>query len=533
MSPTMGPGAGTGDIAHMARIGQCSRFAVSPETGLPSDTLHSVLKANGLPPLSAKQDRLLSVARDLTLLVKFNVEEIERTVHATLRFVYYMYLIESCKGKGGFAECEFQFRRWWIRSAYREEDIGLTLDVPKGEAMSLNCNKIKAHAESLDASGTVLKFCVYYDIARVLLAQSEYQQALSMFQQCQAIDPQRCKPEKFGLSGHNTRPSVDEYVDACKEIVFNSDADTDMAEDIQQTRSDKIASLVDSGDYQQAMVECMLDILEKGGSSDGFAWLLDIHPKIVSFCAKQTAAAAESIHSALVDAAGAWLQQQQLADEDRVRCLDQARVIASFLTGHGSVYAPVAATDMQLDADSWRSRQATIPESQMQAHELVSAQVTTTQLALLRLSCGYLAGLRLLEKEQYKEAQVWFSRALAEISEFVPATPQVTNPIMAAALEKEEALKASLVAQVSVHAKLAALFYQLEQGTDIADVADDIGSIIEDQVPIRFEFLEGLSLICLRQGNNNVFTNLVGAIAASPKLYQQLPEIHIALLQIA
>ncbi|KAJ1949478.1 hypothetical protein FBU59_001127 [Linderina macrospora] len=517
----------------MVRIGQCSRFTVSPETGLPSEPLRSVLKANNLPTLSAKQDRLLSVARDLTLLVKFNVEEIERTVHATLRFIYYMHLVESCRGEDGYAECEFQFRRWWVRSAYREEDIGLTLEVPKDASMALNCDKIRTHAESLDDSGKLLKFCIFYDIARVYLAQGEYQQALEMFQQCQAIDPQKCKPEKFGLSGRSARPSVDEYVEACTEIISNTDTDADMTEGDTQTYSDKVASLVDAGDYQSALTECLLHILENDALGDNFSWLLDIQPKLIIFCAKQTISAIESIRSTLIDAAGAWLEHRQLADADRDRLLGRAQVITSFLTGHSAIPAPVVAAGMQIDADSWRSKQGTIPESQIQAHDFVSANVTTMQLAMLRLSYGYLVGLRLLEKEQYKEAQVWFSRAHTEIAEFEPATPQATNPIMAAALEKEEALKASLIAQVSVHAKLAALFYQLEQGTDIDDVADDIDSILEDQAPIRFEFMESLSLICLRQGNNSVFTSLVGAIAANPKLYQQLPEIHIALLQIA
>ncbi|KAJ2835296.1 hypothetical protein FBU31_001663, partial [Coemansia sp. 'formosensis'] len=57
-SPCNG-GVGPGDISHISRMGQCSRFSVSPATGLPSDNLAAVLKVNELPEFSARQERLL------------------------------------------------------------------------------------------------------------------------------------------------------------------------------------------------------------------------------------------------------------------------------------------------------------------------------------------------------------------------------------------------------------------------------------------------------------------------------------------
>ncbi|KAJ2431662.1 hypothetical protein GGF41_000437, partial [Coemansia sp. RSA 2531] len=176
-SPSSGV-ASSGDISHISRMGQCSRFSVSPGTGLPSDSLAAVLKINELPELSTRQERLLMVAKQLGSLLKFDVEEVESAVHATIRFMYYLNLLPFNVGdEGGHIpdDTRFQIHRWIVRSAYREEDIGLSMEVERSKAMDISCRELSAYAAALtesDQPSGNLKFRVTYDLARLYLAQS-------------------------------------------------------------------------------------------------------------------------------------------------------------------------------------------------------------------------------------------------------------------------------------------------------------------------------------------------------------------------
>ncbi|KAJ2323674.1 hypothetical protein GGI00_005557, partial [Coemansia sp. RSA 2681] len=130
-----GVGASSADVSNISRMAQCSRFSVSPATGLPSDNLAAVLKLNDLPELSARQARLLAAAKQLCSLLRFDVEEVESAVHATIRFMYYLNLLPSDSTGDISSDTRLQIHRWIVRSAYREEDIGLSMEVERTPAM--------------------------------------------------------------------------------------------------------------------------------------------------------------------------------------------------------------------------------------------------------------------------------------------------------------------------------------------------------------------------------------------------------------
>ncbi|KAI8320426.1 hypothetical protein GQ54DRAFT_312701 [Martensiomyces pterosporus] len=577
ISPSVG-GLDTTDIKSISRIGQCSRFSMSPDTGLPKERLAAVIKSSELPELSARQQRLLSVARDLAALVGFDVEEVEMAVHATIRFIYYLHLLETATDDEHRSECEFQYRRWTVRSAYREEDIGLTMEVAHSSAMQVNCRKLEAYAESLDQSNEQaksLKYRVAYDLARVYLAQSEFARALDMFRQCQQIDPMKGRTDKFGLASRQGKPSVDEYVASCAAIVQSLSDNSQSAADTggshgelepPRSRHEQMMSLVAAGEYSDALSQCLIAALEEEAnrnsySENSYSWLLCIHPKLLHHCAKQTPSDIDEIRNALFDTAAAWIESAiesgMLGADDRDEMETRATAVIMFVTGDAgltslgpamapSAYGPrtdstsgASSTEATMlvdsgdDANLQERQRATIAEDQQMARESLSFETPKAPLAMLKVSYSYLSGLRLLEKEQYGEAQIWFSRASSEIEAFPTGPQAASGPVMASQAEKDRALKVALTSQVAVHTKLAQLFYQIEQGAEVDDLSEDIDGILEAQTPVRFEFLEHLVLICLRQDNKSVFTSLVSTIATNQKLYQQLPEIHITLLQVA
>ncbi|KAJ2322838.1 hypothetical protein IWW51_004043, partial [Coemansia sp. RSA 2702] len=507
-----------------------------------------VLKAQELPPLSARQERLLGVADKLTELIGFDVEDIEASVHATIRFVYYLHLLESSGGKECANEHQFQYRRWTVRAAYREEEVGLTMQVESSAAIDANCAHLKSCIDALDESepqARLLKFRTTYDLARVFLAQSRFEDALALFRECQRIEPGRCKPDRFALSGRQAKPCIDEYATACATIV-QSTRETEYAETptgefgtmsiSDQQRSDYITELISEKKYDQALKECLTDALSSPESA-GWSWIDSIHPQLLHYCARQPAESTGRIKQLLSDATAAWIEakggHEGLSAENIEELERRAATIEMFIIGDSSLeFMQVPDTETAADADSSQC-QNTIVESQMLASEILALDVTKPALAMLQLSYCYLAGLWMLEKEQYQQAQVWFVRGQDAAKQFPAAQQQTAGPVMAQNAEKDKALKAALEAQVDVHARLADVCYQIEEGAEINDLSEDIDSILDAQVPIRFEFLEHFIVACLRQGNTSVFTRLVGAIATNQKLYQQLPEIHLALLQIA
>ncbi|KAJ2080698.1 hypothetical protein H4R24_002889 [Coemansia sp. RSA 988] len=547
------------DINSVRRIGQCSIFTMSPETGLPTEKLGDVLKSNGLPALSSRQERLLSIADNLTMLIGFEVEEIELAIHATIRFMYYMHLLES----SNVDENQYQYRRWIVRAAYREEEIGLTMDVENDPALEVNCNQLLSHIQSLnesDVTARLIKFKTCYDLARIYLAQSHFAQALDMFRECQRINPQRCKPDKFGLQvRQRSKPSIDEYVDACEIIVQTTSTDIIDSAHLLPDQSDAksplvvtvqdnahITELIDTKDYDQALNLNLTTILDGAGQDTGSIlndtqWMMRIHPRLLGHCARLPLVESRRTSRMLANAAAEWAaaksdsnKQNYVPDTETLqRC---AETIAMFITDSTPIDQSVS-TDFDSGAISAGERQGTMVEDQAQGQDSLSLDTSRPALAMAQLAYCYLSGLRLLEKEQYKSAHIWFARGMEVAQELSiqqqqpQQSPQVV--VMAHTVEKDKALRAGLEAQVTIHARLADLYRQIAEGADIDDLSTDIDSIMDAQVPIRFEFLERLVVACLRQDTKDVFTKLVSTIATNQKLYQQLPEIHITLLQIA
>ncbi|KAJ1653296.1 hypothetical protein GGF38_005169, partial [Coemansia sp. RSA 25] len=263
------------------------------------------------------------------------------------------------------------------------------------------------------------------------------------------------------------------------------------------------------------------------------------------YCARLSADDLNAVKTRLQEVAGKWTTTSvaigkigSLQVEELKR---QSETIVDFITSSwpelsaSSDLTAAAAIATTEESQSSAAQRATIAEDQLQATQTLELDLSKVPLAATQLSYCYLSGLRLLEQERYKEAQTWFAHGLRTLEEASESQQQQQQgqAVMAQQAEKDRTLKLALAAQVEVHGKLANLLYQIEQGTEVNDLAEDIDAILETQTPIRFEFLEHLVLICLRQDNKSVFTKLVGTIATNQKLYQQLPEIHITLLQIA
>ncbi|KAJ2741953.1 hypothetical protein GGI20_004820 [Coemansia sp. BCRC 34301] len=562
------PGNGTAnsaDVSHISRMAQCSRFGVSPATGLPSDSLSAVLSANDLPELSARQERLLAVSKQLNSLLQFDVEEVESAVHATIRFIYYLSMVPD--GAGNIpSDVRFQVHRWIVRSAYREEDIGLSMEVERTPAMDASCQELSVFSATLDESDEhlrSLKFRVAYDLARVYLAQSRVSLALEKFGECQRIDPARCVRDKFALAAGKPRPSVNEYAAACTAITQSLSVELDPRL-ATSTPTDQLRNMYISGstgsnappvlasesDYLRALEHCLTAALEavsrcanSSTACSSLLWLACIHPPLLQYCAGLSADSVNAIKTRLRDVAEKWTVASATIDKINSLQVDeikrQSQTIIDFITSSwpkpsASNELATTASDAVESCGKHEAGRSTIAEDQMRAIQTLELELGKVPLATTQLSYCYLSGLRLLEQEMYKEAQIWFAHGLETLEESSEALEQRQGqPSMPQQAEKDRALRLALAAQVEVHQKLADLLCQIAQGRQVSDLSDDIDAILETRVPIRFEFLEHLVLICLRQDNKSVFTKLVGTIATNQKLYQQLPEIHITLLQIA
>ncbi|KAJ1868668.1 hypothetical protein LPJ55_005840 [Coemansia sp. RSA 990] len=510
------------------RVGQCSRFEMDETTGLPKKTLSQTLKDNSLPELTAHQKRILGIASKLTELVGFDVEQIEANVHATIRFIYYLHLLESLANTDNIDEHRFQYRRWCIRSAYREEEVGLSLEVESSPAMESNCTHVKAYADALNGSDeNAQKFRILYDLARVYLAQSRFEDALQLFNECQRLDPEQCAPKKFAVGGNHSS-SIDEYAAACTKITQSlRSADTEQFSTMSLSDQHKIAGLIRDKQFDQALKESLT--VE---TMDGCLWIDAIHPHLLHYYAKQTPEANSKTKRMLDEITTNWIAQNSGLSADRIR--QQAAAMSMLIAGDDEfmLFPSLNIEDsgqMELGTGLPQSAQRTIAECQMLGVNSLSLDTSKPALAMLQLSYCYLAGLRMLEKEQYQQAQVWFVQG--QDINFPLASHQTAGPIMAQNAEKDKVLKSALEAQLEVHAKLADVCFQLQEGTDISDLSADIDAILEAQVPVRFEFME--RFICLQQGNKPVFMRLVNTLAANQKLYQQLPDTHMAMLQIA
>ncbi|KAJ2401149.1 hypothetical protein GGI23_001584 [Coemansia sp. RSA 2559] len=561
MPSTEGANGGSGEGLHsISRVGQCTRFEMASDSGLPSASLGAVLKANELPELSTKQRRLLLVAKKLTWLVGFTVEDIEASIHATVRFIYYLYILEGSEAGDAMEDHRFQYRRWTVRSAYREEEAGLTLEVPRGTGIDVNCEKLKAYADSLDvqdAQAKETRFCVAYDLARVYLAQHRFDAALKMFRECQAVSPIRCHPDRFALAAGRTKTSVDEYVDACVSIVGSmaelggpkEGAGTPVGEFGTMSISpppfhgacSPAVSLIAEGRRDDALKQCLVEALACTG--DGFAWLGHVHPLVLDHCMHMSANAAGRTKAMLSNCALEWIAERQMSAEQSKMLEIRTQNFVMLVVGGQQ---PASAQDVASNDSSSSSARRTVAEDLLCANETLCLDASKPPLATVRVTYCYLSGLRLLEREDFAGAHSWFVHGKAAVDElFVAAAetsataaapaaaPSQQAPVMTQNAEKEKALRLSLATQLDVHAKLASVLDQLSRGVSVDAVASEIDDVLAAQTPIRFEFLEHLVLVCLRRNAKTAFTRLVGTIATNQKLYQQLPEIHIALLQIA
>ncbi|KAJ1727278.1 hypothetical protein LPJ61_004656 [Coemansia biformis] len=292
---------------------------------------------------------------------------------------------------------------------------------------------------------------------------------------------------------------------------------------------------------------------DSGAAAGDFTWMLSIHPRLLVHCAVQPPSTAASVSRVLADAAAEWIASRGGPDMFSAGELEEmerrSAAIAMFITGdHWGASSAMAAAGAGAGAStdtgvlaSGTDERRTVVEDQALAKDILSLDVSKPALAMLQLSYCYLTGLRLFEKEQYQSAHAWFARGVELASASLSAQQQQQQnqqqqpaaPLMAQNAEKDRILRAALESQLNVHMLLADLHCQIDQGASIGDLAEDIDAVMEAQVAIRFEFLERIVTASLRQGNKAVFTKLVGTIATNQKLWQQLPEIHLALLQFA
>ncbi|KAJ2556089.1 hypothetical protein EV175_002121 [Coemansia sp. RSA 1933] len=529
-----------GEVGSVGRVGQCARFGMASDTGLPSNPLTSVLRANELPELSTKQRRLLSMATTLTNLVGFTVEDIEGAVHAAVRFVYYLYLLENSNGAAS-DEHRFQYRRWTVRAAYREEEAGMIMCVERGTGIDVNCKQLKTHMGLLATTNAQAKderFRVAYDLGRVYLAQQRVDEALGMFRECQVLDPGRCRKQRFGLTSGN--PSIDEYAEACAVISGAGGSGevrsgTPVGEFGTMSISPPLpmihsihwpqASMMTQNRYDDALRQCVADVLASDGMS---AWLSAVHPRVMDHCLQMTADERNRTRLQLGKYAREWVATNGRSAERMGVLSGRAQSLLLLLTGTEDDGGSGGAVHV---GDGRR----TVAEDQLCASETMDLDCSKPGLATVRVAYSYLSGLRLLEREDFAGAHTWFVQGQAAMRGFTePETHVQQAPVMMAQhAEKDKALRAALKAQLDVHGRLAGVLEQINRGTPVDAMADEIDAVLAAQTPIRFEFLEHLIMECLRRDAKTVFTRLVGTIATNQKLYQQLPEIHIAVLQIA
>ncbi|KAJ1937298.1 hypothetical protein GGF37_005265, partial [Kickxella alabastrina] len=176
----------------------------------------------------------------------------------------------------------------------------------------------------------------------------------------------------------------------------------------------------------------------------------------------------------------------------------------------------------------------TMAEAALEGPRLAPAGGYVSAGALERAAHAYLGGLRLLERDRPAGALAWFvhgQRILAEPGA-APA-PAPGGPAMVQSAEKDRALRAALQAQLAVHGDVARALERLAGGASPDAVAPLVDAVLGAHVAVRFEFLERIVLACLRQDSRALFMRLVAALGTGHKLYQQLPDVHLALLQVA
>ncbi|KAJ2718731.1 hypothetical protein GGI07_005615 [Coemansia sp. Benny D115] len=416
---------------------------------MPHQTLAEALLQSGLAELTTKQRRILGLVVELSALLEFTNEEVEASVHSSLRFMYYLSLLES--GQEG---AEIAYRRWTVRSMYREEELGISTVI--GHSMDGSIPVLEEYAGNLPPGD--LKYGICYDLARYLFGQLRVARALVFFRKCQEINPARCKPDMFALPSNRARPSVDEYVAACEAILQPAEVDV----------ADTPTGLFGGLSISQSE-PCIDAISAAGFQGPELAWLLqdpELKPTEIKPVQEQT-----TLTMAEAEA--------------------RAQDVLKLEGAHG--HAPA--------------------------------------VALARAAHAYLAGLRQLEHGRHAQAQWWFERGQQVLAE--PTEAPATGPVMAQSAEKDRQLRVTLQGQLEAHMDLASVLKALAEGQNADSLATLVERVLERQTAIRFEFLEAVVLACVRQDSRAVFTNLVATLGTNQKLYQQLPDVHLAVLQVA
>ncbi|KAJ1884076.1 hypothetical protein LPJ81_007152, partial [Coemansia sp. IMI 209127] len=331
---------------------------------------------------------------------------------------------------------------------YREEEAGLALDVPRGTGIDVNCDKLKAYADSLDvqdAQARETRFCVAYDLARVYLAQNRFDAALKMFRECQAVDPMRCRPDRFALAVGRTRTSVDEYVNACAGIVRSmaelegpkEGAGTPVGEFGTMSISpppfhgsySRAVSLIAEGRHDDALKQCLVEALACTG--DGFAWVALVHPLVLDHCMHMSADAARRTKEMLVNCASEWIAERQMSGEQSKMLEIRTQSFVRLVVGGQQ---PASAQDVASDVFSSNSDRQTVAEDQLCANETLCLDASKPPLATVRVTYCYLSGLRLLEREDFAGAHRWFVHGKAAVDELFAAAAETTATAAAAAV---------------------------------------------------------------------------------------------------
>ncbi|KAJ2253445.1 hypothetical protein GGH98_002655 [Coemansia sp. RSA 454] len=496
---------------HGPRRSQCAHLELS-DTGSPLAPLSHILSSNNEPPLTPRQHRLLTCAHTLTTLTDFNVEDIELCVHASLRLIYYLYNLEQDSSPNRL----FQLARWALRAMYREDRMR-DLDCRMTPTVQANITRVVEYVQDRDDS---LRFAAMYDVARVYLVVSMFRDASSMFEECMRLDPQKCKKLKFGVAGREM-PSVDEYARACATIVRMRCTDgrpsvetpTRQLGGLQVTKL-CVTDLLDQRNYDAALRLTLRNALDAAQSGEPGAWMSCINPRILVHCTKQSQSETQRIRHTLNTECAEWMRDHHANTEQT------ARLVAFIL---GSEASEINAFD-EWNAGCTQTR--TLAEHQQLGSSVLSLDTTKPPFAILDLSHNYLSGLRMLESHSYQSAQTWFTHT----SQPVPSQPAVTTH----AAEKDKHTRSVLEHHIDVHSRLASTCEQLSENVEAADLMADIQSILETQIPIRFDFVEQLAVCELRHSGSTIAQSLLLAnhIVQTPAVGHELLDFVITMARV-
>ncbi|KAJ2496407.1 hypothetical protein GGH96_005851 [Coemansia sp. RSA 1972] len=492
---------------HGPRRSQCAHLELN-DSGEPLAHLSHVLSSNNEPELTVRQLRLLTCAHTLTALVGFNVEDIELCVHATLRLVYYLHNLEQDPSPNRL----FQLARWALRAMYREDKMR-DLNCSLTPTVQANITRVVEYVQDKDGN---LRFAATYDVARVYLVVSKFQDALHMFEECQRLDPQKCRKQKFAVAGRE-QPSVDEYAQACATIVRTAhlenrpsvETPTRQLGGLQVTKN-SVTDLLDQRNYDAALRLALRNALD-AAQSDSCAWISHVHPRVLVHCTRQSPSDMHRIRDMLNAECTEWLRGHPHMN------MEQAAHVVAFIAGHET--SEIKDHDEWNDQDDRTSETHTLAERQQLGSSVLSLDTTKPPLAILDLSHSYLSGLRMLESRSYQTAQTWFTHTSLP----QPAPAQTT--VVTHAAEKDKHTRCVLEQHIDVHSRLASICEQLNENVDAMDVMDDIHNMLEAQVPVRFEFVEQMAVSELRHSGSTIAQSLRMANHVI-----QAPDVHHALL---